>query len=338
MEKVKLSVIIPARNEENNIDRCVNSLSGAIPGNYSAEIILVDCSSSDNTILKAKSFPIKILGTKPDWPQSPAAARYLGTKFATGDFIFFIDADMKLERGFLDKAMRLLDENQLIAGISGIGKEIYIRDNKEIGYKPDIYQTDKFNKKATFLGGAALYRKSCLDEIGGFNPYLRAGEERELAQRLRKKGYDLLLIPFPMICHYTALVEVWDEFLRQKRTRLFLGIGEAIRSCHSFKFLAETLFYYKEFTLFLIISLYILLILTYSLFTVSLKYIYFCLLPYLILYIFLAVKKQSFKKPAVAIVKWLIISSDIMRGISLKPKDPSSYPTEVTIIQGEFNV
>ncbi len=338
MEKFKLSVIIPAKNEEDNIIRCLNSLYKTIPSNCNTEIIMVDCSSSDATILKAKIFPIKILCADPESPQSPAAARYLGTKFATGEFIFFIDADMKLEPEFLEKAMRLLDENQQVAGISGIGKEIYIRNTKETGYKTDIYRTDEFNKKTTFLGGAALYRKSCLDEIGGFNPYLRAGEERELAQRLRKKGYDLLLVPFPMICHYTALVEEWDEFLRQRRTRLFLGIGEAIRSCHSLKFLAETMLYYKEFILFLIVSLYILSVLTYSFFTATSKYIYLCLLPFSILYILLTAKKRSFKKPALSMVKWLVISFDIIRGIMLKPKDPSSYPKKVTIIQGEFNV
>jgi glycosyltransferase involved in cell wall biosynthesis len=152
MEKFKLSVIIPAKNEESNIGRCLNSLFETLPDPYATEVILVDCFSSDNTIEIAKSFPIKILSLRPEWFHSASAARYFGTKFSLGEFIFFIDADMKLEPGFLESAMALLKADPKIAAVGGIGKEIYLRDGDQVGMTTDIYRVGKKIKKIDSLG------------------------------------------------------------------------------------------------------------------------------------------------------------------------------------------
>lgn len=321
-ERVFLSVVVPSKNEEANISSCLDSILKNVSAFKEIEIILADCDSKDKTIEIARNYPIKILRLKPNWPHSPAAARYIGAIFASGEFIFFIDADMTLEYGFLEKAMDILKKDKYVAGVGGIGKEIYIKNNIMAVGNPNLYRSAAILKKATFLGGAGLYRKQAIQETGGFNPYLKAGEENELAQRLRKKGYYLISIPEPMITHYTVSITEWQEFIRKKKMGMFLGIGQAMRLSCGPKYICETLFYYREFTLFLLFALFAGLIPLNS-----------CLL---LLYLWF--RKKNFKNAILSLVKWFSISADIIHGLFMRLPNPAAYPQTPDKIKGDFNV
>lgn len=333
-----LSVVVPAKNEEANISRCLGSIIRAVSSFTQTEIILVDCSSTDKTISIAKNYPIKILQLKQNWFHSASAARYIGTLFASGKFIFFIDADMALEAGFLEKALDILDKDSRLAAAGGIAKEVYLKNGEIVSYKSNLYQTKDTVRKVIFLSGAVLYRKKALLEVSGFNPYIRAAEENELAQRLRKKSYDLVSIPFPMAIHYTASLNEWQEFMRKKKMGLFLGIGEAMRISHSVKYLCETLLFYREFAVFFFFILYVLAITIYSLISGYIKYLGFIFLPLCLLFIYLAFKKKRVKTALISLIKWFIISIDIARGLAMPVKDRKAYPTDPSIIKGGFNV
>ena len=321
-ESILLSIVVPGKNEESNISRCLDSILKNAPSFLKKEIILVDCDSKDNTVEKAQKYPIKILKLKPDWPHSPSAARYIGNIFSSGEFIFFIDADMTLEPGFLEKAIDVLNEDKNIASVGGIGKEIYIKDNSRITGNPDLYHSGTVFKKAVFLGGSGVYRRQVIQGIDGFNPYLKAGEENELAQRLRKKGYDLVSLPIPMIIHYTAPVREWQEFVRKKKMGMFLGIGQALRLSHNPRYLCETLIYYKDFTVFLLFVLFAgIMPLTTGL---------------LLLYLWL--KKKSLKTAILSLLKWFSISVDIVRGLFMRLPNPATYPKTPYIVKGDFYV
>ena len=321
-ESILLSIVVPGKNEESNISRCLDSILKNAPSFLKKEIILVDCDSKDNTVEKAQKYPIKILKLKPDWPHSPSAARYIGNIFSSGEFIFFIDADMTLEPGFLEKAIDVLNEDKNIAGVGGIGKEIYIKDNAEITGNPDLYHSGTVFKKATFLGGSGSYRRQVIQGIDGFNPYLKACEENELAQRLRKKGYQLISLPIPMIIHYTAPISEWQEFIRKKQMGMFLGIGQAMRLSPNPRYLCQTLLYYKDFTVFLLFVLFAgIMPLTTGL---------------LLLYLWL--KKNGLKTAILSLLKWFSISVDIVRGLLMPLPDPVTYPKTPYIVKGDFNV
>ena len=321
-ESILLSIVVPGKNEESNISRCLDSILKNAPSFLKKEIILVDCDSKDNTVEKAQKYPIKILKLKPDWPHSPSAARYIGNIFSSGEFIFFIDADMTLGPGFLEKAIDVLNEDKNIAGVGGIGKEIYIKDNAEITGNPDLYRSKAAFKKTTFLGGSGLYRRQAVQETGGFNPYLKAGEENELGQRLRKKGYYLVSLPIPMIIHYTAPVRKWQEFIRKKQMGMFLGIDQAMRLSPNSRYLCQTLLYYKDFTVFLLFVLFAgIMPLTTGL---------------LLLYLWL--KKKGLKTAILSLLKWFSISVDIMRGLLMPLPDHATYPKTPYIVKGDFNV
>lgn len=331
-----ISIIIPAKNEAASITRCLESINNCKENSLIKEIIVVDCCSEDKTVEIASRYPVKILQLKPDWPHSPAAARYIGSLFSHGELIFFIDSDMIIDPEFLQKAIEIMESDRRIAGLSGIGKEIYLKNNKPVGGKDNLYKTNKLTQETNFLGGAALYRKKILIETGGFNPHLKAGEEIELAQRLRK-NYRLLSIPYSMITHYTAPLNEWKEFMRKKKNGLFLGIGQSLRITHSLRFLFESLFYYKEYLFFVSLIMLSVLSTTFAFLTGKLQYFLFLPIVISALFCFLLAKNKGFKKASISLIKWLIISIEITRGLLIKPKNPKDYPDNPDIIKGDFN-
>ncbi len=332
-----ISIVIPAKNEEQNISRCLTSVISAAKDLNDAEILLVDCASTDRTILLAKEYPIRILQLKPEWRHTAGAARYIGSLFASGEFIFFIDADMSLENGFLEKAIVILQCQKEVAGVSGIGKEIFLENNEERLNTANLYRTKNTVSKVNFLGGAALYRRSALQEARGFNPYLNACEESELGQRLRAKKYSLLSLPYPMITHYTANLGEWKEFMRKKKSGLYSGIGEALRVSRSLPYLLETLQYYKEFSFFLAYILYILVVTGYAIISRAWKYLFCLPLPTILLFLLLLIKKRRAKSALASLWKWHIISVEIIKGYLRQPENPANYPTEPLIIKKELD-
>jgi len=332
-----ISIVIPSKNEEANIGRCISSIISTVKDLDYTETLIVDCASTDKTIAIAKEYPVKILQLKPDWCHSAAAARYIGSLFATGEFIFFLDADMTLEKNFLPKAAEILYLHSEVAGVSGMGKEIFLEENQERINTANLYRSRDSIVKVRFLAGAALYRKTALLNVGGFNPYLHACEENDLGQRLRAKGYSLSSLPYPMITHYTADIGSWEEFLRKKKTKLYSGIGEAMRTTQSLRYLMETLQYYKEFSLFLAYILYILTITGCAIIAHTWKYIYYLPLATLFLFLLLIIKKRDPKIALISLFKWHIISFEIIKGYLRQPENPGNYPTEPLIIKKELN-
>ena len=90
----KVSVIVPARNEEKNISNCLESLLRQTYANY--EIIVVDDRSTDQTPEILKKYPsvkiVRIEKLPPGWT-GKNYAMFTGSKAATGSYFLFTDAD-----------------------------------------------------------------------------------------------------------------------------------------------------------------------------------------------------------------------------------------------------
>lgn len=93
MEQKKISVIVPAYNTLDYLERCVDSICGQIYGNL--EIILVDDGSTDGTgelcdKLARRDFRIRVYHKENGGASS---ARNLGLRNAVGDYVGFVDSD-----------------------------------------------------------------------------------------------------------------------------------------------------------------------------------------------------------------------------------------------------
>jgi len=100
-----ISVVIPVHGVEDYLDRCLDSVLGpaADPeGLEDIEVIAIDDASPDRcgAILAARRDPrLRVISTPA--ALGPGAARDLGTKEATGEYVWFVDGDDELAEGAL---------------------------------------------------------------------------------------------------------------------------------------------------------------------------------------------------------------------------------------------
>ncbi len=188
-----ISIIIPVYNAGQYLERCLSALT-----NYpSFEIIVVnDCSTDDSAEIAQK-------GGGRVWtlPQQsgPAAARNYGAKVAQGAILFFVDADVVVQRDTLMRIAMLFQEHPDLAAVFGSYDDDPAEQNFLSQYKNLLHHfvhQHSNTEAVSFWAGCGAIRREVFFAIGGFDSqrYPRpAIEDIELGYRLRKKGYRILL-------------------------------------------------------------------------------------------------------------------------------------------------
>lgn len=102
----KISVIIPCCNVERWIDRCMTSITSQTIGMGNLEIICVDDASADDTWGHLKewerSFPENVRLIQLEVNLRQGAARNIGLRYASADWIAFVDADDWVEPDYFE--------------------------------------------------------------------------------------------------------------------------------------------------------------------------------------------------------------------------------------------
>lgn len=110
---MKLSIVIPVYNEEDNISHIISAINASINfSNY--EIIFVDDGSSDKTcevIKNQQNHNIKLIEFQRNFGQTSAMAA--GIEYAEGDYIATIDGDLQNDPSDIPMMIGLLEENNV---------------------------------------------------------------------------------------------------------------------------------------------------------------------------------------------------------------------------------
>src|SRR5690348_4351289 len=110
-DRVGVSVIVPARNEEACLARCLESLLAQ--SGVAFEIIVVDDASTDRTAEIARSFAAVHVISAPPLPEGWTGknnAMAAGAKIARGKWLLFTDADTVHKSGSLARAVAEAEE------------------------------------------------------------------------------------------------------------------------------------------------------------------------------------------------------------------------------------
>ncbi len=200
-----VSVLIPARNEEANIKRCLYSL---IDQSYkNLEIIVLDDDSDDQTcnIVKdvCKNFSsIKLIKGEiksNGWTGKNWACHQL-SKFAKGDFLLFIDADTKLQKNTISETVTEMNNNDidLISLFpnritnTAIDKIISVTIGWFIFSCLPIIFSNKNPMFSSAFGQYLLFRKGAYFSIGGHESIKdKILDDFELGRLITKRGYNL---------------------------------------------------------------------------------------------------------------------------------------------------
>lgn len=222
-----ISIVIIGRNAEWSIGRLLESVVARLPPNVTSEIIYVDSASTDCTLEIVARYPARIIRLSAGKRLCASAGRFVGTQYATGQYIVFLDSDMELLGGWLERAIRLLERRPDIAVVSGIQVDTGggMGDQRLVagGCSEDSFA------EARFAGSAAMFRREVLAKAGTWNPHIVSDEEPELCLRIRRAGYRIVQLNSLSVRHFGYAPPTFASLLSRRRRRLFLGYGQVIR-------------------------------------------------------------------------------------------------------------
>jgi glycosyltransferase involved in cell wall biosynthesis len=178
-QKPTTSVVMPVRNGEAYVAAALGSVLDQLSADD--EIIVVDDASTDGTVaLVQDRFPrAKLLRGE---GAGPGAARNLGLAAASGTFIAFLDHDDLWpagRQGHLLAALQADDSIDVAVGRIAVKYE---------SPRSDAAWAFLDGRHHALMVGSCLYRRRCLDAVGGFDPTLRYGEDHDYYIRLLEAG------------------------------------------------------------------------------------------------------------------------------------------------------
>lgn len=184
---VKVTIGVCAKNSEKTIKETIDSI---INQQYPAELIqliVVDGCSKDKTMsIVADStgktrMKVEIYS---DEGRGLGAARQTVVNKATGKYIIFVDADVKLFDDFVKMHVKFMEENPSI-GVA-FGKPMY-QEGTLVSSIWNLYQY----ATGGFSGNdATVYRPEALRSVGGFDSNIKgAGEDTDLLNRIQTRGF-----------------------------------------------------------------------------------------------------------------------------------------------------
>lgn len=304
-EKPKVSVCIPARNEENKIGKLLASLENQTWENYSVHVM--DDQSADRTFEIAGSyqnkFPNKFFvykgEDKPDnWLGKPWACYQLSKK-SDGDILLFLDADTEVAPTMLEHTVYSMNHYELdMLTVWPRQKMITFWENTIIPvvyytlltllpsiyvYRDPRWMPSKLRKKmapkfAAACGQCIAFRRDTYGKIGGHEAVKdQVVEDVELAKTIKKNGYVLRM--FSGIGSVTCrMYDNVKEIFEGLRKNFLLGFNENIPAFITAGLLHLIVFVMPFFTL-----IFSLLIFDPTIFFLSIACISFILILRLIL-------------------------------------------------------
>lgn len=233
-----VSIIVPMRNEERNVERCISSLMSQDYSKY--EVIAVDDMSTDGTpsVLEALSaeYPnLRVIKGSPT-PQGWVGknhALWQGVQGAGGDWLLFVDADTYSESYTLRLALSYAEEHK--ADMLSIFPFQELGSFWERIIQPIIFASiarafpqEKVNspnyKEAAANGQFILIRRKVYEAVGGHKGIKdKILEDVTLAKLVKGRGNKLRVAGGRHLIRtrmYRSLKEIWEGWTKN----LFLGI------------------------------------------------------------------------------------------------------------------
>ncbi len=176
-----ISVVIPAHNEEDYIERCLVSVRSAEQQiSEKVEIVVVLNRCTDNTEAIARKYSAVVIAED---AKNLSKIRNAGVKASSGRILITIDADSWMSDNMLHEVSRRLNSGRYIGG--------------GVRIKPERMSLGIFFSSLTFVPKLILQRRwagmfwmyrDTFDASGGFNEELVSVEDVDLARRLKDIG------------------------------------------------------------------------------------------------------------------------------------------------------
>ncbi|NET39039.1 MAG: glycosyltransferase [Cyanothece sp. SIO1E1] len=211
----KIGLVAIGRNEGQRLRQCLLSALGKV-----AQIVYVDSGSTDGSVEMAQSLGVNVVELDLATPFTAARARNAGFEHLLQvnpqiEFVQFVDGDCEVVETWLEQAQVALQTQPQMAVVCGRRRER--APEKSIYNLLCDIEWDTPVGEARACGGDAMMLVEAVQQVGGFNPSLIAGEEPELCVRLRQQGWKILRLDAEMTLHdaqMTHFSQWWQRSLR----------------------------------------------------------------------------------------------------------------------------
>ena len=219
-----ISAIVIGKDEGERLSACLQSIADAL-GPLAHEVIYVDSRSKDDSLRIAREHGARCFLLKEE-DTTAGLGRCVGAKEARGEYLLFLDGDMCLCPGFVQRAM-LAMASRGYDGATGQREDLYVKDGQIVARRENYFGCTA-ERLAPEFGGALFIRTDALERCGGWSADTIACEEAELHARLLDAGCRIVELPVPMIVHTDAVRDgrgLMGVLLSRRR----LGEGQAMR-------------------------------------------------------------------------------------------------------------
>jgi len=185
LSAVKISVIIPAFNEERLLSSTLTEINAARAAfatcGFASELMVCDNNSTDRTAEMARAAGAMVVFEPVN---QIARARNTGAAAATGDWLLFIDADSHPTAELFANVAEQIQSGKCLAG----GSTIRLEGNHWLAnFVTGVWNWQSRSRR--WLAGSFIFcEAAAFRKLGGFNPELFVGEELDLTTRLRELG------------------------------------------------------------------------------------------------------------------------------------------------------
>ncbi|MCP4379647.1 MAG: glycosyltransferase [bacterium] len=214
-----VSIIIPVRNGEATIARC---LEAALASHYeNFEVIIVDDGSDDRSAAIIKTFPCTLIQLPK--PSGASRARNIGASHSKGDILFFTDADCLLKEDTLALAVDRLSS----AGRNHVVGGTYTLHPADDGFFSAFqsafinHSESRCGESTDYIATHAMALHACTFKASrGFaEKYLPILEDVDFSHRLRRTGHRLVMddrIQVRHLFNYSLLGSIRNGFKKAK--------------------------------------------------------------------------------------------------------------------------
>ncbi|HID91261.1 TPA: glycosyltransferase family 2 protein [Candidatus Bathyarchaeota archaeon] len=235
MQAPLVSVIVLNYNGKEYIERCLRSV---LDNDYPCfEVILVDNASTDGSVELAE----RLFGSDPrlrivrnERNLGFCVGYNIGFKLAKGKYVIALNQDTEVQRGFIRELVKVAESDDTVASVGCrvvqpdgtiLYRPLFTRSGiiLKIPHLPSLYERPMTN--LANCGCASLYRKSVIDEIGGFDPlFWMDREDHDLGYRVNLCGFRSVFTP-------TTTVKHWGGGAYKG-----MGLGRYVRICRNILF------------------------------------------------------------------------------------------------------
>ncbi|NYZ74039.1 glycosyltransferase [Candidatus Micrarchaeota archaeon] len=173
MARPKISVVVPTKNSAKTLAACLKSIKSQTCKDY--ELIIVDGLSTDGTVDISRRYADGVISDG----NGVSASRNAGFAISRGDVFVSIDSDMVVDKDLFE---------DITKNIKGHGALVL----PEIGSGTSFISRCKDLEKRCYLGedfseSARAFTKEAFNEVGGYDPTLRFGEDFDIHSRIKAR-------------------------------------------------------------------------------------------------------------------------------------------------------